>query len=337
MAWWGNESSLPEDDRNFSSSGNLLPNDAEAKVLLWTLSLLLLCAIGLAGNLLVMAVYFRQTTTSTRVYMFALAVVDAITCVCGIVWTSVPLENDTVGILYWFVHTSIFFSVLLLAFVAFERLLAVMRPHRFTLSASRAIKALAVIAVAAAGCATMLELPNFLRRDIPHIDVLPMSVVVFSLLLMVVCYVTMALTMLKIARTTRRQIGATFTTRSCHQTMTTASTSLQTDFNAGTTSGCKTVTPSALCAAKGTLTTAKLANTYKSVSLLFVVTLVFLLCWLPQFLHIAGVSLPLSVRLMLILNSCMNPFIYSVASAMFRHDVRDCYRRTRSRLTACGD
>ena len=269
--------------------------------------------------------------------MFALAVVDAITCVCGIVWTSVSLVNDTVGVLYWFVHTSTFFSVLLLAFVAFERLLAVMRPHRFTLSASRETKALAVIAVAAAGCATTLVLPKLLGRHIPHINVLPMSIVVFSLLLMVVCYVTMALTMLKIARTTRRQIGATFTTPSCHQTTTTASTTLQTTFNVGTTFGSKAVTTSAVCAAKVTLTTAKLANTYKSVSLLFVVTLVFLLCWLPQFLHIAGVSVPFSVRLMLILNSCLNPFIYSVASAMFRHDVRDCYRRTRSRLTACGD
>ena len=39
----------------------------------------------LRGNLLVIAVYFRQMDTSTVVYLFALTVADTVSCVCCII------------------------------------------------------------------------------------------------------------------------------------------------------------------------------------------------------------------------------------------------------------
>ena len=49
-------------------------------------------------------------------------------------------------------------------------------------------------------------------------------------------------------------------------------------------------------------------------------------------LHNVGVSFQILNRLYLI-NSFVNPFIYSVVSRMFRNDVRMFYRKIRSRLT----
>ena len=47
--------------------------------------LLVICSLGLPGNLLVIAVYILNMKTSTRVYMFALAIADLVVCVCGAV------------------------------------------------------------------------------------------------------------------------------------------------------------------------------------------------------------------------------------------------------------
>ena len=49
--------------------------------------LLVMCSLGLPGNLLVIAVYIRNMKTSTRVYMFALAIADSAVCVCGVLMT----------------------------------------------------------------------------------------------------------------------------------------------------------------------------------------------------------------------------------------------------------
>ena len=88
--------------------------------------------------------------------MFALAILYTITCVCGIIWTTIQMAKETMGIMVCLGHTSILFSVLLLIFVAIERLLAMRCPHYFTRNASRVMKAQLVIGVMDAGCATTL-------------------------------------------------------------------------------------------------------------------------------------------------------------------------------------
>jgi len=44
---------------------------------------IVICNLGLPGNLLVIAVYIVNMKTSTRVYMFALAIADLAVCVGG--------------------------------------------------------------------------------------------------------------------------------------------------------------------------------------------------------------------------------------------------------------
>ena len=77
-------------------------------------------------------------------------------------------------------------------------------------------------------------------------------------------------------------------------------------------------------------------KTYRSMCLLFMVIVFFIGCWLPLISDVVGVAIPLKVtRDAVLLNSVVNPFIYAVASAMFREDVRQFYRHTRAKLSTC--
>ena len=54
-----------------------------------------LAALGLPGNLFVIAVYVRNITSSTKVYMFALAVSDTAACVAWIIFHSDQYAKTT--------------------------------------------------------------------------------------------------------------------------------------------------------------------------------------------------------------------------------------------------
>ena len=103
------------------------------------------CVLGIPGNVLVIAVYVLKMTTSIRVYMFALAVADLVTCIYGIVSTTATFGYIGFEIATHCVFLTVTFSVYLLAFMAIERLLAVMRPGTFSLSLLRAKRALVAI------------------------------------------------------------------------------------------------------------------------------------------------------------------------------------------------
>ncbi|KAI0233233.1 hypothetical protein LSAT2_016494, partial [Lamellibrachia satsuma] len=65
-------------------------------------------------------------------------------------------------------------------------------------------------------------------------------------------------------------------------------------------------------------TVAKERKTSGNVALLFIITFVFVVCWIPSSLDSMGFSIPREVQLLFIVNSVVNPFIYGVAGAMFR-------------------
>ena len=97
-----------------------------------SVAICMVCLLGLPGNFFVLTVYLRTMTSSTRVYMFALAVDGSAVCVCGIVLTRVLIDFITVQVITCTIDVAISFSVYLLVFVSIERLLAVRRPHTFS-------------------------------------------------------------------------------------------------------------------------------------------------------------------------------------------------------------
>ena len=76
-------------------------------------------------------------------------------------------------------------------------------------------------------------------------------------------------------------------------------------------------------------------HVYKDLMLLFTITAVFVVCWTPVLLHIAGVYVSHILHGGVILNSAVNPFMYSVISKMFRSDVRHFWRKARATLASC--
>ena len=81
--------------------------------------------------------------------------------------------------------------------------------------------------------------------------------------------------------------------------------------------------------------TAMQSTAHKNVLLRFVITVVFAACWLPFWLYGMGVHATRDLFRLFVVNSVVNPFIYSVASAMFRKDVRKLYRQIRIKLSVC--
>ena len=290
----------------------------------------LICVMGMPGNVLVIAVYAWKMTTSTKVYMFALAVADLVICICGIVLTTVKFDYITLEVTIYGVHMSVAFSVLLLTFVSIERMLAVRRPHTFSLNPLRAKRALVVIAVAAAGCAMVLIVERVKRYTL-LVHVFPAIVTLINVVVMVVCYSLMAITMLMKVRDAHRNVGASSSSPVPGTSTVPSVTYLVT--NGKATVDINTRKNHSL--PRTTKTTAKKANTYKSVSVLFIITVAFLACWLPLWLDGVGLHVPLEVKRTFLINSVVNPFIYSAVSRMFRDDVRKFYGQMRSRLASC--
>ena len=215
-----------------------------------------LAALGLPGNLFVIAVYVRNMTSSTKVYMFALVVADTAACVAWIMFHSAQYANTTTFFLNLFGYFGTNFSVHLLAFVAIERLMSVCRPHQFNLSATRAKVALSIIAVVTFCGATMIVV-GIMWNYVPLYKIFPVSIIVSCVMVMIVCYILIAAKLLHDARHSRKNVGVISST--------------QTNTTGTSTDPANTIG----------MTTAKTARTYKGVSLLFIVTAVFIACWMP--------------------------------------------------------
>ena len=69
----------------FNDTSELATNDTSHHVQYSRLVLFYIVVLGIPGNILVIAIYIANMSTSTRVYLFALAVVDTAICICSIV------------------------------------------------------------------------------------------------------------------------------------------------------------------------------------------------------------------------------------------------------------
>ena len=201
-----NESTF-EDNIFSNNNSDLAKNTAAPHVDYSSTFVPVMCALGLPGNLLVMAVYVAKMTTSTRVYLFALAVAVTAICVAGIVVTASLTNVFTQMIVILIMSLAINYSVVLLTFVSVERLLAVRRPHSFTMNPRRAKMALLIIALyVIVFTALQGTLVAFTGRSIFH-AISQFCVVFSSTTVMIFCYTLMAYELLKKIRNSRRNVG----------------------------------------------------------------------------------------------------------------------------------
>ena len=313
----------------FNESTEVPPNNTGDEGFVTNVTMLVMCVLGLPGNLLVIAVYLRLQTTSTRVYMFSLAIADLASCVSGVVMASTPLPLVALYLFLYTGNTANGFSAMLLAFISTERLVAVRRPVAFSNASERAKRAVVRLAVFDVVIIAVFEIarhtccPLFSR-------ILVMTILCISVAVMIICYFLVTVTLLKNARTARTNVGVELAV-----SLPAVGTSSGKETRHVDTTVSQTQVSPAQPNSSSKTRSEKSAAHYKNVYLLFIVTVVFIASWLPLWLAYGGVSVPRDVQYMFLLNSVVNPFIYSIMSAMFRNDLRMFCRKTRSRLTNC--
>ena len=340
---WNNDSIFVQNV--FNDSSDLTKNNATQRVDSSSYVSFPVSVLGLPGNLFVIAVYMFKMTTSTRVYMFALAVADSAVCISGMVLTFAALDFVKEVVFFFIISMSATFSIFLLVLVSIERLIAVKRPHSFNIEPQRAKKATLIIVVPATLFATVTETLHAMRY-IRFVEVFELGMLFSCAFIIIICYTLMAEELLNKIRPSRNQVGVQSVTRSTVPRTSELVISTIADpghsCNQGTiiipTVAQANVKSNTMKSAPVTATnkiTAKQTKTFKSVFLLFIITTTFIACWLPLWLSNMGVSIPPEWIGLFILNSVVNPFIYGVASVMFREDVRQFYRQTRVKLSAC--
>ena len=319
------------EEQELTTSAALTKNSADI-VHVRSMATFLLSVFGLPGNALVIAVYARQTKTSTRAYMFALAVADLAVCLSAIVLTRVALNHLELQVVVWVGHSTVTFSALLLAFVSVERLLAVRRPHSFSLSVERARRALAGIMVAAFACSTVLAVARVFDYKLLF-RLVSATVTLANVAIMIICYTLMGMTLLQKAKRvnilTHSQYPTPGPSTVSRGTSAVANCNISTDRVEST--------QKSTIALRVNKPTANHTTCYKDLWLLFTITFVFLACWMPVWLSYAGLSINPDLQRVYIVNSIVNPFIYSVVSVMFRNDLRLFYNKTRRILIGIGD
>ena len=330
ISHWTIDSELPHQLSNYSA--DLVNNTETQRNAFPYLSALILCTLGLPGNLLVFAVYVVKMTSSTRVYMFALAIADSAVCVSAIVLSVGYTDIVTVIILQETINVSTTFAVFLLTFVSIERFLAIRRPHTFSLHPLRAKKSLGFITLATGILETLVEIFGF-TGNIGVVDILAAAALLSCFTVMVTCYSLIAVSLLQKARASRVKIGVINRTDSSHHPGTSRQNQATTSTGVSTNLHLNETTPVTVTDTKKA--TAAQTKNYRGVLLLFVITVVFLASWLPLWLSKAGVSIPPYMIRLFVVNAVANPYIYGFASPMFREDVRNFFRQIRNWMTTC--
>ena len=307
-----------------ADGNNYIMNDDQIS----NIAALVVCVPGIPVNCLVIAVYVRKMTTSIRMYMFALAVVDLIVCIYGIVLATDTFDYVLFSFATFFAYMSTLYSMYLLVFVSVERLLAVRHPYKFSVSVQRAKRALVAITIAAGVSAMMISVGRLLLYGW-FVKVFQVTAILSSVAVMIVCYTLMAITVVMKERAAHTSIGVA---SSAPVQGTSTVSRRNNDISELDETADETYRKTEPRVNNATPIG---ANTVKNISLLFVITVVFLICWTPFWLSNVTPGLPVYVRRTFYLNSVVNPFIYSIMRRMFRTDVRHFYRQIRSSMSQC--
>ena len=329
ISHWTIDSDLLHQLSNYSAG---LVNDTETqRFVIPEWSSLIMCILGLPGNLFVFAVYAVKMTSSTRVYMFALAIADSAVCVTGIVLSVGYTDIVTIYIFTETIDVATLFSVLLLTFVSIERFLAIRRPYTFNLHSLRAKKSLGCIALATGIFETVVLILDFTGNG-AIFDDLVVVVLLSCFTVMVTCYTLIAVSLLQKARASKVKTGVMNRTYSSPQPGT--STQNRATTSTGVTPTLHLSETTSVAVTETNKATAAQAKNYRGVLLLFLITVVFVVSYLPLWLSNTGVSIPPHITRLFLLSSVANPYIYGFASPMFREDVRDFFQIIRDWLTA---
>ena len=127
-------------------------------------------------------------------------------CWWGVLVTANVVKYSTpFRCLFW---ASVYFSVTLLVFVSIERLIAVKRPHAFSMDSRRAKWALFIIAVTSALCTIVPKLAvHSAKANRRKLDLIEIAFIGSGIIVMIICYTLIAVGLLKKSCYARNQIA----------------------------------------------------------------------------------------------------------------------------------
>ena len=287
--------------------------------------------VGIPGNVLVVVVYARKLTTSVRMYMLALALTDVLICVSYATTTYMgPASRDgpvyrTMWLLFNF---GVVFSLLVLTVTAVERYWCIARPHSFTFSPRRGKVALLMTVAVAVAVATVIVIRVFEMFDLKKTEnyymMLHLGLCTFVILVM---YTFLAKEL--IGRFRRKQVKLNPDT-----TGMAVEEGVKTQLATSSLSGeppislRATLDVTSVSRHQVSPNTKKIASVdrqtkeVKAALMLCVVTAVFLACWMPVWLKMFHVDVPRDLVRVYVIQSVINPVIYSCMSSAFREDVK---------------
>ena len=318
-------------------------------------SLSVACIIGCPSNLLVIAIYMRNLSSSAKLYMFTLAVADLAVCFSGVVFYTGWTEVGATDVLICVINLSVTLSMFILAFASIERFTSIWRPHSFKIKTQQVKTSLIIITVAAV-VFTIITTVARLKRYKLFNQIFQISTLLVCLIVMTTYYIMSAVIVLHRPRAARKVVAFQSGARSSQKTPPTASRTVDTIGDGSREPGhCTSVEASpsietvcfppnqepadfALQSAPVQMAEkqdARRAACFTCVPLMCIVAIVFHACLLPHWLTVIGFEMSPYLKELFILNAVIKSFIYGVASAMFREDVQRVYRYTRARLSAC--
>ena len=315
-------------DTQWNSTGSGIAQTYKMDTL--ELFLFVVVIVGIPGNVLVVAVYVRKLTTSVRMYMFALALTDVVICVSYATTTAMgPARRNTpvYKTMWGLFNLGVVFSLLVLTVTAVERYWCIARPHSFTFSPQRG--KVALLLTTAVAVATVIVIQVFEYYELKDTQKYHMMLHLgFCTCVILVMYTLLAKEL--IWRFRRKQIRLHPDTigRSAEQCVklpvATSSMSGEPPISLRATLDVSSVSRHHMTPGTKKITSANIHNQeVKAALMLFVVTAVFLACWLPVWLQMFRVvDVPRDLVRVYVIQSVVNPVIYSCMSSAFREDVR---------------
>ena len=343
------------DDNNTFGKFDLGPNKSGSvygESIVLNLITLALLVVGIFANVLVVTVQASRLTTSTRVYTFSLASADAVVCI-GSVGVAISMRWIVIQRFFTYVISlAVIFSLFLLAFVATERCVAVLRPHTFKLNIRRAIIAVTLVMIGSTICAAVIIVAKVLPLDMVLLSI-RIAILTSTCAIITCSYFMVAVTLCKRTRHKANIRRPTMGERTCRcSTRVAAEIQLSTVSSQLNRSSCvNELIKSPHCVSlvsTGYLSASRDNELVKSkriarsktpgtLLLVFVITAVYFICWLPILLHSSGVPMSALFNRLVILHPVLNPLVYAFLSPMFRDDVRQSFRQTSIKLSRCWD
>ena len=330
---------------------------------------------GLPGNILVLMVYKSKLTSSTKIYMFAVAVTDTVILISFIIRgvlniilynTRSYLVCNIALVPFFILALALVYTCCILSYVAVERCLAVVRSNTFRLEARRGKR---LCAVAAVHCTVQSGVyliyawndenrSDLIRALIVTVYMIPTLAIVVSYTI-TICFLKKRRNKVGIIKQIRCQANGealskmTPTESSFGQTngealskMTPAESSIgQTNDEArkcndvtklhdGNKKQNTIMSPSVVPVSQNIPLAESRRRSFDRVTyMLVLVTVMFLLLWIPACVSVLGLNIPDYLRDVYMFNSVINPFIYSFMSTDFRQHVKEFTRRIGKRTT----